>query len=170
VVDTKETDEKIERNKPWFADMTLSDAESRRRQEELDHRRGITPEIRRYNEIKGGVITGSAGLALAIFLSVFMQGLVLSGKVSPAAAEILSRLWIVGVIPMFVGIALVINGVFVSKRLAQIARDAAQPLSNPSESDLNPLMIASAETTKFIPPGFSVTENTTRHLKSSDPN
>jgi hypothetical protein len=107
------------------------------------------------------VITGSLGLALAIFLFVFMNGLVLSGKVSPAAAEIISRLWIVGVIPMFVGIALVINGVFVSKRLAQIARDAARRPSNLPESDINPITNGTAETTKFIPPGFSVTENTT---------
>ena len=131
VVDTRQTDEKIDRSKPWFADIALSEAESKRRKEELDHRRGITPEVRRYNEIKGGVITGSVGLALAIFLNVFMQGLVLSGKIPPDVAEIISRLWIVGVIPFFVGIALIVNGVFVSKRLAEIARQAAlnEPVS-----------------------------------------
>lgn len=154
--------------KPWFADMALSDAESKRRKEELDHRRGITPEVRRYNEIKGGVITGSIGLALAIFLNVFMQGLVLSGSVSPDTAEILSRLWVVGVIPLFVGIALIINGVFVSKRLAEIARRAAQTGLSIPEKDTNPLALRSAETTEFVPSGFSVTEGTTKHLRSSD--
>lgn len=168
VVDTRETGEKIDRSKPWFADMALSDAESKRRKEELDHRRGITPEVRRYNEIKGGVITGSIGLALAIFLNVFMQGLVLSGSVSPDTAEILSRLWVVGVIPLFVGIALIINGVFVSKRLAEIARRAAQTGLSIPEKDTNPLALRSAETTEFVPSGFSVTEGTTKHLRSSD--
>jgi hypothetical protein len=165
-VDTRETNEKIDRSKPWFAEMALSDAESKRRKEELDHRRGITPEVRRYNEIKAGVITGSIGLALAIFLNVFMQGLVLSGNVSPDTAEILSRIWVVGVIPLFVGMALLINGVFVSKRLAEIARQAAQTTSNLTEKNTNPLELRSADTTEFVSPGFSVTEETTKHLSS----
>src|SRR5258705_3406908 len=148
VVDTREAGEKIDRSKPWFAEMALSDAESKRRKEEWDHRRGITPDVRRHNEIKGGVITGSAGLALAIFLNVFMQGLILSGSVGPAAAEILSRLWVVGVIPLFVGIALIINGVFVSKRLAEIARQAAQTGSILPEKDTN--LLRSADTKEFI--------------------
>ena len=168
VVDTRQTDEKIDRSKPWFADIALSEAESKRRKEELDHRRGITPEVRRYNEIKGGVITGSVGLALAIFLNVFMQGLVLSGKVQPDVAEILSRLWIVGVIPFFVGIALIVNGVFVSKRLAEVARQAALNEPNVLEKDSNPELLRSANTTEFISSGFSVTEGTTKHLRSSD--
>src|ERR1700741_483423 len=88
-VDTRETSEKVDRNQPWFAEMARSDAESKRRQEELDHLRGIAPEVRRYNEIKGGVITGSVGLGFAIFLNVFFQGLILSGNVSPQTAEIL---------------------------------------------------------------------------------
>ena len=168
VVDTRQTDEKIDRSKPWFADIALSEAESKRRKEELDHRRGITTEVRRYNEIKGGVITGSVGLALAIFLNVFMQGLVLSGKIPPDVAEIISRLWIVGVIPFFVGLALIVNGVFVSKRLAEIARQAALNERNVLEKDANPEFLRSADTTEFISSGFSVTEGTTKHLRSSD--
>jgi hypothetical protein len=165
-VDTRETNEKVDRSKPWFAEMALSDAESKRRREELDHRRGITPEVRRYNEIKAGVITGSIGLALAIFLNVFMLGLVLSGNVSPDTAEILSRIWVVGVIPLFVGMALLINGVFVSKRLAEIARQAAQTTSSLTEKNTNPLELRSADNTEFVSPGFSVTEETTKHLSS----
>src|SRR4051812_15715411 len=62
-----------EPNNPWFAEMAMSDAESRRRKDELDHRRGIAPEVRRYNEIKGGIITGFVGVAAATFLYFFMQ-------------------------------------------------------------------------------------------------
>lgn len=39
VVDTRETGEKIDRSQPWLAEMARSDAESKRRQDELDHRR-----------------------------------------------------------------------------------------------------------------------------------
>ena len=168
--DAGDTGEKIDKTKPWFADMAASDAESRRRQEELYHRRGIAPEVARINEIKAGVITGSVGLSLLIFLSIFMQGLILSGKVSPEAAEILSRIWVVGVIPVFVGLSLVVNGVFVSKKLARIAREAALKERNEiTTNDLNVLSLPSAETTEFIPTAFSVTEGTTKHLKSSEP-
>ncbi len=82
-------------------------------------------------------------------------------------AEILSRLWIVGVIPLFVGIALIVNGVFVSKRLAEIARQAA--LNEPKvREDSNPPALRPADTTEFVPFGFSVTEGTTKHLGSAD--
>lgn len=166
VVDTRETDKKPERNKPWFAEMAIYDAESKRRQDELDHRRGITPEVTRYNEIKAGIITGSVGFGVAVFLYVFMQGLILSGNVSGNTAEILSRLWVVGVIPFVVGLALLMNGVFVSKKLAEVVRRAAQPAAKIEEKETNPLQLPSAETTEFIPANYSVTEDTTKHLKS----
>jgi hypothetical protein len=178
VVDTRKTDKKTgrgrqghfsDRNKPWFAPIAISAAESKRRKEELDHKRGIVPEVKRYNEIKGGVITGSIGLALAIFLSVFMQGLILSGKVAPDVAEILSRLWVVGVIPFFVGLALIVNGVFVGKKLAKIARQAALNEMKSLEQDENAHSLHPADTTQFVPSGVSVTEGTTKHLRSSDP-
>jgi hypothetical protein len=41
---------------------------------EIERRQGITPEVKRYNEIKAGVIVSSAGIGLSIFLFIFMQG------------------------------------------------------------------------------------------------
>jgi hypothetical protein len=147
--------------------MFQSAEEVKRRKAELERQRGITPEIKRYNEIKGGVITASVGLALAIFLHVFMDGIILGGKVPSDTAEILSRLWIAGVIPLFVGIALIINGWFVSKKQLEAARRAADhgPLLEQPEKD--PQSLRSADTTEFIPSSFSVTEETTRHLRST---
>ena|SRR6266851_3888504 len=166
VVDTTETEEKFDWSKTWVAEMFLSGEEAVRRKEELERRRGITPEVKRYREIKAGVITGSVGLALTIFLHVLMQGIILGGKVPQDAAEILSRIWVVGIIPLFVGLALIINGVFVSKKLAEIARRDSQTGSNMLERDTDPRSLRSAETTEFIPSGFSVTEGTTKHLNS----
>jgi len=122
VVATRETDEKFDWSKTWVAEMFLSGEEAERRKAELERQRGITPEVKRYNEIKAGVITASVGLALAIFLYVFMEGIILGAAIPSDTAEILSRLWIAGVIPLFVGIALIVNGLFVSKKLVEVAR------------------------------------------------
>ena len=168
-VDTRETDEKFDWSKTWVAEMFLSAEENKKRKAEIQRQRGITPEIKRYNEIKAGVITASTGLALMIVLMVLMQGIILGGKVSEDAAEILSRLWVAGVIPIFVGIALMINGVFVSKKMLEAIRG--------SESDQNilpdraePRGLHSGDTNEFTPSNFSVTEDTTKHLRPSGRN
>lgn len=167
VVATRETDEKFDWSKTWVAEMFLSGEEAERRKAELERQRGITPEVKRYNEIKAGVITASVGLALGIFLYVFMEGIILGAKIPSDTAEILSRLWSAGVIPLFVGIALIVNGLFVSKKLVEIARRTAQPGPSLEQPDTNPHSLRSADTTEFIPSGFSVTEETTKHLRSS---
>src|SRR6266404_6369789 len=153
VVATRETGEKFDWSKTWVAEMFLSDVERKRRKieelerlrettpdipldgravtvwdVELEKLRGTTPEIQRSREIKAGVITGSVGIGLAIFLYVFMQGIILSGDVAPDAVEILRRLWVVGVIPLCIGIALVFNGLVVGRRLARAAdQDSTRP-------------------------------------------
>jgi len=168
VVDTRETDEKFDWSKTWVAEMFQSAEEATRRKAELERRQGITPEVKRYNEIKAGVITASVGLALAIFLFVFMEGIISGGRVSTNAAEILSRLWIAGVIPLFVGMALIVNGLFVSKKLVEVARRSSEPVKSLEQPDTNPLSLRSADTTEFMPSSFSVTEETTKHLRGPD--
>jgi hypothetical protein len=170
VMAARETGEKIDWSKTWVAEMFLSEGERKRRKEELERQRGITPEVKRYNEIKAGVITGSVGIGVAVFLYVFMQGIILGGKVPPDTAEILSRLWVAGVIPLSVGLALIINGLFVSKRLVEIARQGSQAGSNILEGETKSHYLPSADTTEFNPSGFSVTEETTKHLRVSGQN
>jgi hypothetical protein len=166
-VTTRETGEKMDWSKTWVAEMFMSSEEAVRRKAEMERLQGITPDVKRYNEIKAGVITSSVGLAVAIFLFVFMQGLILSGKVRPDTAEILSRLWIAGVIPLFVGLALIFNGLFVSKKLIGISGQGARTEPNTLERGAEPQTLRSADTTEFIPSGFSVTEETTKHLRNS---
>lgn len=166
-VDTRETSENFDWSNTWVAEMFRSSDEIKRRKTELERQRGITPEIKRYIEIKAGVITASVGVALGIFLFVFMQGLILGGKASPDTAEILSRLWVAGVIPLFVGIALMVNGVFVSKKIVEAARKAAEPGRALGHPDTDPKSLPSADTNEFIPSSFSVTEETTKHLRTS---
>jgi hypothetical protein len=170
VVATRETDEKGEKldwNKTWVAEMFLSEDERKRRKQEFERQQGITPEIKRANEVKGGIITSCAGIGLMVFLYVFMQGLINGGIVPPHVAEILSRVWIAGVFPFFVGIGLVINGLVFTKRLSKAADKELAAKPDSLESDTPRPSLRSADTTEFITPDFSVTEDTTKHLRSS---
>jgi len=164
VVDNPEAVEKFDWSKTWVAEMFMSPGEIKRRKEEMERQRGITPEMKRYTEIKAGVITSCVGIGLAIFLYIFMQGIILNGNAS--SAEILSHLWIAGVLPVFVGIALIINGLFVSKKLVEIAKRGSQTAPNNLEGGLNAQSLGPADTNEFLPSGFSVTEQTTKHLSS----
>ena len=165
-VDTRETGENVDWT-DWASEFFRAGPEAMRRKAEIERQSGSL-QVKRFNEIKGGVIAASVGIALAIFLNVFMQGIILGGKVPQDTAEILSRVWIAAVIPFFIGIALIINGLFVSKRLVEIARRAEQTRPNSLENDTNPLTLRAADTTEFSRSGLSVTEETTRHLRGSD--
>ena len=149
----------------WVAEMFMSGGAAKRLRMEKERLAGITPEMKRYNEIKAGVIVSSVGVGLAIFLFVFMQGLL--GKVTPDVGEILTRLWIVGVIPFFVGIALMINGLVVSKRLVELQEREMKKVKA-LEGELDQRALRPGEAGEFVPARFSVTEGTTRHLAGSE--
>lgn len=154
--------DKFDWSRTWVADMFLSESERKRRNEQIDRERGITPEMKRYTEIKAGVITSSVGIGVMIFLNFLMQGIILSGQGTPEDAAILSRIWLAGVIPFFVGLALIINGWFVSKKQVELARQRSGQDALMSNGETPALR--SADTAEFIPPGFGVTEGTTKHL------
>lgn len=138
----------------------------------MERRQGITPEVKRYNEVKAGVITGSVGIALTIFLHIFMKGI--AAGVDPATAEILLRIWVAGLIPFFVGLALIVNGLVISKKQAEIMeRDLNRPKGlegHTDEPNPSPRSLRPADTNEFIPTPFSVTDQTTRHLTKSEKN
>jgi hypothetical protein len=160
----RSTEDKVDWSRTWVAEMFLSQGERKRRNELIDRERGITPEMKRQTEIKAGVITSSVGVGLMIFLNVLMQGVISSGHPAPGDAAILSRIWVAGVIPFFVGVALIINGLFVSKRHLELAGRGAETgqdvLMGAQESPL----LRPADTAEFTPPSFGVTEGTTKHL------
>jgi hypothetical protein len=156
-LESRDAGKKFDWSDTWVAEMFMSGEAAKRLRFE--------PTMKRYNEIKAGVITSSVGVGIAIFLFVFMQGVL--GNVSPQTGEILSRLWIAGVIPFFVGVALMINGLVVSKRLAEIQeREMKRP--DALESELDQRTLPPAEAGEFVPARFSVTEGTTRHLAGSE--
>lgn len=147
----------------WVAEMFMSGKAQELRKKEMERQMGITPEIKRYQEIKAGVIVSSIGIALAIFLFIFMQGV--AGHVKPEDAEIIRRIWIAGIIPFMVGLALIINGLVVSKKMVEIHN--REKRTQDLEEGEAPRVLRPADTSQFIPTGVSVTEGTTRHLSNT---
>jgi hypothetical protein len=173
------TGEKFDWSKTWVAEMFLSEAERKRRQQELkiveqelESQSGIALEVKRYNEVKAGVITACAGIGVAIFLFALMRGIILSGQNPPHDEPILNVIWVAGVIPILVGIALIINGLFVSKKIVEVTRREMQRKTPPQGAlgvNTMPRSLNSADTSEIPPASFSVTEDTTKHLSNSRP-
>ncbi|HEY6805655.1 MAG TPA: hypothetical protein VI306_18900 [Pyrinomonadaceae bacterium] len=161
-LEAREGEEKFNWNNTWLADMFLSHKEQERRQAMLDRAAGITPEVKRYKEIKAGVITSSVGVGVSIFLFIFMQGLIQNSNVTRDAAVVLSHVWVAGVIPFFVGLGLILNGVVVGKKLVEAQnRQALKDLSGGGQQSL-----PAPNTNDFSSSPYSVTESTTRHLET----
>ncbi|MGA9768145.1 MAG: hypothetical protein WBV94_03840 [Blastocatellia bacterium] len=164
-VTTREASEKPDWGKSWS--LFLDDQERRKKERE----RRINPEEKRYNEIKAGVITSCVGVGLMLFLYLFMQGIISGGNIPFEAAQILSRIWIAGVLPLFVGAGLLINGVFVGRKLVEIRKRELQEAETTTKlaatRDSNDELSPSAD---WYEPGSakpSVTEHTTRQLENS---
>ena len=165
VLENRQPGDEFSWSDTWLAEMFMSHAQQKKRRLALERASGITPEMKRFNEIKAGVITASAGLGIAIFLFVFMQGIILANP-DNAAQAILSRLWIAGVIPFLVGLALIVNGAIVSKKYIESLNLQNEP--NKLESESEPKSLRAANTNEFLNTPFSVTEQTTKHLSTSD--
>ena len=148
----------------WVADMFMSGQMAEVRKLEMERRLGITPEVKRYNEIKAGVIVSSVGVGVSVFLYFIMHAI---ANQNPRDAELLSSIWLAGVIPFMVGIALMINGTIVSKKIVQaIEREQKKNMSleeGPAARGLR-----AADTSEFVPTNFSVTDQTTRHLENAE--
>jgi len=155
---------KFDWSNTWVAEMFMSGQANELRKLEMERRMGITPEVKRYNEIKAGVIVSSVGVAVSIFLFFLMHAIALQ---NPHNAEILQSVWLAGLIPFMVGVALIINGSIVSKRIVA-AMEREQQALNRSEQAAEPRGLRAANTSEFIPTNFSVTDQTTRHLENAE--
>jgi len=154
---------KFDWSNTWVADMFMSGQAAELRKQEMERRLGITPEVKRYDEIKAGVIVSCVGIGVSIFLFFIMQAI---ANQNPRDAELLNKVWLAGVIPFMVGLALIINGMVVSKRMAQVIEREQQ--KNMSLSDgATARSLNAADTSEFIPTDFSVTDETTRQLEST---
>lgn len=151
-------------NNTWVADMFMSGQMAEARKLEMERRLGITPEVKRYNEIKAGVIVSCVGIAVSIFLLFLMNAI---SNYNPQNGEILRTVWLAGLIPFMVGLALIINGVVVSKKMVEVM-EREQGKAKSLEEGPAPRGLRSPDTNEFIPTNFSVTDSTTRHLENSE--
>ena len=138
--------ESFDWSKTWVAEMFLTE-------EERERRRGITPEQKRLNEIKVGVITTLSGVGSMIFLYFFLG--VVANNATGNDAEIIRRIWLAGVVPFLVGLGLLINGIFLSKHTRRSETPPVPtPLSVQPTNQLNEAPHTQA----------SIVEHTTAHL------
>lgn len=168
VVSTREAEDKFDWSKTWVAEMFMSEAERMRRHAELERQRGVTPEIKRYNEVKAGVIVSSVGVGVTLVLWVIGAAIAHSGDVPSGDALLLRSLWVAGVIPFMVGLALIFNGLVVSKKTVELQKRALGLAPEELPKGAESPALKSADTSEFIPTGFSVTEGTTQHLSLKD--
>ncbi|MBS1806739.1 MAG: zinc ribbon domain-containing protein [Acidobacteria bacterium] len=144
----------IDWDKTWVKEMLMS-------QEERERRQGITPEVKRMNEIKGGVITSAVGIGAMIFLYFFLGAV--GANEGGKDAVILGRIWLAGLVPFLVGLALIFNGLVVSKRIVKLKQQQLEQTPTPR--------ILSTTSTTQLPefeapaiPDYSVTEQPTYRL------
>ncbi len=167
-VTTRDTSQQFDWSKTWVAEMLLSRDEQEKRKREREG--SLYAEYMRSKEIKAGVITSFVGIGVMIFLYVLMQGIILSGQNSQGDNEILSRIWVAGMIPFCVGLGLLVNGVFVSKRLIEIAKRELQGADARGRIEAgrntNDGLTPPAEWYEPSAPNASVTEHTTRQLEN----
>jgi zinc-ribbon domain len=131
-------------------------------------RKKKTPEVKRLEEIKAGVITSSVGFGLMVFLSLLFNAI--ASTMEGPEANILRSLWAVGLIPFLIGLGILFNGLFVSKRIVELKRqqernDQQSPLlSSPNTLDTSPVARL-VEPSQSPISDFSVTETTTTKLR-----
>jgi len=161
-VATREIPEKFDWSKTWVTEMFLSAGERERRKEQLELLRGITPEIKREKELKAGIITSFVGIGASIFLYVIMQGVVLTLRNPGSEVEILSRVWIAGVIPFFVGLGIILASLLAGRNRRRDITTGSLERGNVQQA------LPPGDTERFAQTPFSVTDHTTRQLKDSE--
>jgi hypothetical protein len=146
-----------------WKDAHKARTEERRRR--ADERRKKTPEEKRLNEIKAGVIVSNIGLGLMVFLNLLFSAI--ASTLDGPEANILRSLWAVGLVPFMIGLGILFNGFFISKRIVDLKRQQEQTdQQEPLFSALNTAPVARlVEPAQYPISDFSVTETTTTKLR-----
>jgi hypothetical protein len=164
-----EPEERFDWSKTWLAEMMMSEEEQRRRRAaiELSDRPEdlAAAELKRMNELKGGIITASVGIAVSIFLA-FLLGAIADTVAlrDPEGAVVLRHVWAAGIIPFMVGLALIANALFVSSRFSAKIRETLRA-SDATATGIPARATGELPALQAPPtPVASVTEHTTNFL------
>src|SRR5262245_18913744 len=125
------SEEQFDSSKNWWAAMFHAVADAKRRRGTPEEQR-LDEEKKRLNEIKGGIITTLAGAGVMIAFYFFFGAV--AKKEPQGDAEIVRNLWLFGLVPFLVGIGLLFNGFFISRRLVKLAGQQT-PTAMPASSE-----------------------------------
>jgi hypothetical protein len=152
----------------WDRDQLEAQREERRRKNKK------SPEEKRYEEIKAGVITTCVGVGATVFLYFFMSVVAAN---EPKDADIINRVWLAGLVPTIIGLGILFNGLVISRKIVELKRQQAL-LENNSASAWTPVINATPAldtasiNVNALPAAqfdYSVTEHTTAKLKEKMP-
>jgi hypothetical protein len=141
---------------PWWWEMVVKEKKK-------------SPEEKRIGEIKEGVITSCVGLSITIFLFFLMSAV--SIDLDPKVSAILQAVPYAGIIPFLIGLGIIFNGLFLSKRLVDLNREREQANKQnlfSTAADTAPVHRLS-ESYQSPVADFSVTESTTTKLREPAP-
>jgi hypothetical protein len=165
---SQSTRNKFDWTRTWWAGHLYSAEELERLRGDTPEEQRINEERRRLNEIKSGVITGLIGVGVMISFYFFFGAVANKAK---DAADIVSKIWMLGIVPTLIGAGLLINGFFISRRLValkeQLARAAAPATLAPAGEP--PAALEAKTTDQLIAvaapaANYSVTDDSTAHL------
>jgi hypothetical protein len=176
-VTSRGDDGKFDWSKSWWAGMLYSPAQLELMRAETPEEKRIGEEKKRISEIKGGIITGLIGIGVMISFYFFFGAV--ADASTPKAAEIVSKLWMLGIVPTLIGAGLLINGFFISRRLVELTEKlsrTATPGPPPPIAQMGaaPIVLEAKTTDQLIaddaaPARYSVTEDSTAHLPEPVP-
>ncbi|MGH9800854.1 MAG: hypothetical protein ACRD82_10860 [Blastocatellia bacterium] len=134
-----------------------------------EQRKNKSGEEKRLQEIKAGVITSSVGLGMMIFLRFLFKAI--ASTLPWQEANILRGLWWIGWVPLLVGLAVIFNGLFISKKIVELNQQQDEdvppqtfqpvPITTPVQQ-LN-------EASPFQFADYSIAEPTTTKLREPAP-
>ncbi|QQS45372.1 MAG: zinc ribbon domain-containing protein [Acidobacteriota bacterium] len=133
--------------------------------EELKRQWKKTPEEKRLEEIKAGVITTCVGIGVSLFM-YFLLTAVAAGEPDKDAAILYVVRWI-GFIPLLIGLSILFNALVISKRLVELKKKRTESNEMPAyvpAIDTSPMQRLAQPAEPAIS-DFSVTETTTTKLR-----
>jgi hypothetical protein len=141
---------------PWWWAMAMKESQK-------------SPQEKRIHEIKTGVITSCVGLSITIFLFFLLNAVSIGLDFKVRA--ILHAVPFAGIIPFLIGLGIIFNGLFLSKRLVDVQREQEQANKQPLFSTVPETAPVHRLSESYQTPvaDFSVTEPTTIKMREPAP-